>query len=113
MSGWIRGKPEHKERSICKLTSGISKLEFRYFEVKVQEFRSNISAITRLLFEINWTMLDLWVFKHKAQEVIRAGPARGNQGAAGIRISPGSLNNFLCSSRTGALGEIGLGGRAS
>ena len=46
-------------------------------------------------------------------EVFRAGPARGNQGAAGLYSSPGSLNNFLCSSRTGALGEIGLSGRAS
>jgi len=41
----------------------------------------------------------------------KAGPARGNQGAEGGSSSPGSLNNFLCSSRTGALGEIGLSGR--
>ncbi len=44
---------------------------------------------------------------------MRAGPAGGNQGVAGLSFSPGSLNNFLCSSHTGALGEIGLSGRTS
>ncbi|MEK7353254.1 MAG: hypothetical protein AABZ77_01965 [Chloroflexota bacterium] len=53
--------------------------------------------------------------------VNQAGPARGNQGAAGLSFrmslqdesfSPGSLNNFLYSARTGTLGKIGLNGRA-
>ena len=58
-------------------------------------------------------LLSLALTKVLKEAFFGAGPARGNQGAAGVSFSPGRLNNFLCSSRTGALREIGLSGRAS